>query len=99
MAKTLLRAASVLCLAIWAAIWFAFLLMRFSPFDMRHIPDIGIIMLAAFAVALAAPILATGLAAVALVRHPREPRDSLIFGCAIAALLGQVFLFLITRWL
>lgn len=99
MAKTILRIAAVACLAIWVVTWLAFLLMRFSPLDIRHIPAIGIIMLAAFAVALATPILATGLAAAALVRHPRTRRDSLILGFAITALLGQVFLFLITRWL
>jgi hypothetical protein len=44
-------------------------------------------------------MLATGLAAAALFRQPRTPLNLLIFGCAVAALLGQVFLFLITRWL
>jgi hypothetical protein len=99
MAKTILRAASVSCLAIWVVIWLAFLVMRLSPVDIRHIPDIGIIMLTAFAVAMASPILAAALSAAVLVRHPRAPRDLLIFVCAIAALLGQGFLFLITRWL
>jgi hypothetical protein len=99
MAKTILRAASVSCLAIWLVIWLAFLVMRLSAFDIRQIPGIGIIMLAALAVAMATPILAAALGAAALVREPRAPRDLLIFGCAIAALLGQVFLFLITKWL
>jgi purine-cytosine permease-like protein len=99
MTKILLRTASVLCLAIWGLIWLAFLVMRFSTLEIRQVPSIGIIMLSAFAVALATPILATGFAAAGLVRHPRTPRDTLIFGCAVAALLGQIFLFLITRWL
>jgi membrane protein DedA with SNARE-associated domain len=73
--------------------------MRFSPLDIRGIPGIGMIMLIAFAVALVAPIVATGLAGAALVRQPRVPLNLLVFGCAIAALLGQVFLFLISRWL
>jgi hypothetical protein len=34
-----------------------------------------------------------------LVRRPRASLDLLIFGCAIATLFGQLFLFLITRWL
>lgn len=99
MAKTILRAASVSCLAIWLLIWLAFLLIRLSSFDIRQIPGVGIIMLIAFAVAVATPILAAGLGAAALFRQPRAPRDLLIFGCAIAALLGQAFLFLVTRWL
>jgi membrane protein DedA with SNARE-associated domain len=94
-----LRTASVSCLAIWLAIWLLFLSMRFSPLDIRQIPAIGIIMLIALAVALVTPILATGLAAAALIRQPRAPLNLLVFGCAIAAFLGQVLLFLISRWL
>jgi len=99
MAKASLRTASIYCLALWVGIWLLFLLMRFSPLDIRGIPGIGMIMLIAFAVALVAPIVATGLAGAALVRQPRVLLNLLVFGCAIAALLGQVFLFLITRWL
>jgi predicted secreted protein len=99
MSKASLRIASISCLAIWAAIWFLFLLMRLLPFDVRGIPDAGMVMLTALAVALAAPIVATGVAGAVLVRGPRTSPDLLIFGCAIAALLGQVFLFLISRWL
>jgi membrane protein DedA with SNARE-associated domain len=73
--------------------------MRFSPLDIRQIPGIGIMMLIALAVALVTPILATGLAAAALIRQPRAPLNLLVFGCAIAAFLGQVLLFLISRWL
>ena len=99
MAKVSLRTASISCLAIWVAIWFLFLLMRLSPLDIRDIPDAGIVMLVALAVALMAPIVATGLAGAALIRQPRAPLNLLIFGCAIAALLGQVLLFLISMWM
>jgi hypothetical protein len=99
MAKVSLRTASISCLAIWVAIWLLFLFMRLSPLDIRNIPGIGMIMLIALAVALVAPIVATGLAGAALVREPRAPLDLLTFGCAIAALLGQGFLFLISSWL
>ena len=99
MAKLSLRSASISCLAIWAAIWFLFLLIRFSTLDIRNIPGIGMFMLIALAIALVAPLVATGLAGAALVREPRVPLNLLTFGCAIAALLGQVFLFLISTWL
>jgi hypothetical protein len=99
MAKLSLRSASIYCLALWLAIWLTFLLTRLSPFEIRRIPGIGIILLIAFAIALVAPIVATGLASAALIRQPREPLNLLTFGCAIAALFGQVCLFLITRWL
>jgi hypothetical protein len=98
MANKVLRTASIFCLAIWLAIWLGFLLMRFSRFDMRSIPGIGSIMLVTIGIALVAPILAAGLAGVALVRQYRH-LDLLILGCALAAFLGQVLLFLITRWL
>lgn len=94
-----MRAASIYCLAIWAAIWLLFLLMRLSPLDLRNMPGVGPVMLIALVVALIAPIVATGIAGAALVRQPRAPVSWLIFGCAIAALLGQVILFTITRWL
>jgi hypothetical protein len=99
MAKAFLRIASISCLAIWVAIWILFLLMRFSPIDLRAIPGIGIIMLGAIALAMTAPIVAAALAGAALIRRPRALPDLLIFGCSMAALLGQVCLFLITRWL
>ncbi len=99
MAKPSLLTSSIYCLALWVAIWVLFLLMRLSPFDIRSIPGIGVIVLIALAIALVAPMLATGLAAAALFRQPRAPFTLLTFGCAIAALFGQVFLFLITRWL
>jgi hypothetical protein len=99
MAWASLRTASIYCLALWAAIWLLFLLMRLSWFDIRSIPGIGVIMLIALAIAFVAPIVATVLAGVALVRQPRAPLNLLIFGCAIAALVGQALLFLISRWL
>jgi hypothetical protein len=99
MAKTSLRTASVACLVIWGVIWLAFLLLRLSPFDIRNVPGAGRILLIALAVALLTPMMATGLAAAALAQHPRVPRDRLVLGWAVAALFGQVFLFLITRWL
>ena len=76
-----------------------FMLIRFSSFDIRVVPGIGMIMLTAFAVALVAPIVATALAGAALIRQPRVPLNLLIFGCAIAALLGQFLIFTISRWL
>jgi hypothetical protein len=99
MVKAPLRIASICCLAIWAAIWLLFLLMRLSPLDIRRIPGIGMITLVALGVALLAPIVATGLAGVALVRQCRVPLNWLTLGCAIAALFGQGLLFLISRWL
>jgi len=97
--KSSLRTASIYCLGLWAAIWVLFLLMRLSPLDYRGIPGIGIIILIAFAVALVAPIVAAGLAGAALLQQPQAPRNWLAFGCSIAALVGQVSLFLISRWL
>ena len=99
MARMSLPTATIYCLAIWAAIWLSFLLMRLSPFDIRIIPGIGPGMLTALVVALMAPIVATGIAGAALVRRPRLPLNWLLLGCAIAALLGQWILFMITRWL
>ena len=99
MAKTSLRTASIYCLEIWVAIWLLFLLMRFSPFKITDIPGVGVVVLAALVIALLAPIVAIGLAAAAIVRQPRVSLNWIAFGCATAALFGQAFLFLITRWL
>jgi len=99
MAKFSWRSASISCLAIWAAIWFLFLFIRFSTLDIRMVPGIGPVMLLALIVALVAPIVAIGLAGIALFRQPREPVSWLILGCAIAAFVGQGILFAITRWL
>lgn len=99
MAKSSLRTASIYCLAIWAAIWLLFMLIRFSPLDIRFIPGIGPVMLIALVCALVAPIVATGLAGMALVLQPKVRPNWFTFGCAIAVLLGQVFLFSISNWM
>ncbi len=99
MSKAPLRSAAIFCLAIWAAVWLLFLLMRFSPLDYRGIPGIGMIMLVALGIALLAPMVAIGLAGAVSLRQPRVPLNWITLGCAIAALFGQGALFLITRWL
>ena len=99
MARASLRIASVSCLAIWAAVWLLFVVMRFSPLDIRSIPGIGELLLVALGVALVAPVVAAGLAGVALLRQPRVPLNWLTLGCALAVLFGQGFLFLVTRWM
>ena len=99
MPKASLRNASIFSLAVWVGIWVLFLLMRLSPFDYRYIPGIGAVLLIALAVALLAPIAATGLVAAALVRQPRVQLNWLTLGCAIAALIGQIILFGISRWM
>jgi hypothetical protein len=95
----ILRVASIVCLAVWAAIWLLFLAMRLSPVDIRSIPGIGIIMLTALGVVLLAPIGAAALAGAAFVRQPRVPQNWLLLGCAIAALVSQGALFLVSKWL
>jgi len=99
MARASLRIASVSCLAIWAAVWLLFVVMRFSPLDIRSVPGIGGVLLVALGVALVAPVVAAGLAGVALLRQPRVPLNWLTLGCALAVLFGQGFLFLVTRWM
>jgi hypothetical protein len=99
MAKISLRRSSIYCLAIWAAIWLLFLLIRFSSFDIRVIPGIGPVMLLALIGVFVAPMVATGIAVVALVRQPRVALDWLLLGCAIVVLVGQVHLFMNSKWL
>ena len=99
MGKLSLRNASIFCLAVWMAIWFLFLLIRFSSFDIRGIPGIGPIMLVALCTALLAPVVAIVLAATALFRQPREPLNWLATSFAVAVFLGQGLLFSATRWL
>jgi hypothetical protein len=94
-----MRNASLCCLAIWAAIWLLFMLMRFSSFDIRNIPGIGPVMLVALGVAVLAPVVATVLAAIALVRQPRVRLNWLVLGCAVAVFFGQALLFAVTNWL
>jgi len=99
LAKTSLRTAVVYCLATWAAIWLMFLMIRYSGLDIRVIPGIGPIMLLALIVSMVAPIVATAIAGAALVRQPMAPLNWLTLGCAIIVLLGQVHLFMSSRWL
>ena len=99
MPKSRLRTAAISCLVIWAVLWSVFLLIRFSSLDIRVIPGIGPIMLAALAFVLLAPIAASMLAGAALLRQPRWPSNWLTLGCAIAVFLGQGVLFLSSRWL
>jgi hypothetical protein len=76
-----------------------FLIMRFSPFDIRVIPGIGPIMLVALVVAVISPVLALGIAGVALFRRPRAVPGWLILGCAVAACFAVGFIFAATKWL
>ena len=99
MTKASLRNASIAFLVVWGAVWLMFLSIRFTSIDIRQIPGIGMIMLGALAVALLAPIAATALAGVALARQPRLSSNWLTFGCAIATLVGQGLLFLISKLL
>jgi hypothetical protein len=99
MVNTSLRVASTCCLAIWAALWLLFLLIRFSSFDIRIIPGIGPVMLIALVVALVAPVVATVIAGTALLREPRISLNWVIFACSIVAVVGQAMLFMITKWL
>jgi hypothetical protein len=99
MAKVSLRTASILCVAACAAIWLFFMGLRFSSFDIRVIPGVGPFMLLALATALLTPFAATGLAIAALIRQPKDGRNWLTLGCAIAALCGQWVVFTVTRWM
>ncbi|HLX23586.1 MAG TPA: hypothetical protein VKR38_09600 [Usitatibacter sp.] len=99
MARTSLRATAIYCLAIWAAIWLLFMLIRFSSFDIRIIPGIGPVMLVLLVIALLAPIVAIGFSGFALVRQPRVSLNWLTLGCAIAACVGQAILFTVTKWM
>ena len=99
MTKLSLRAASLLCVAIWAGVWTLFLLLRFSSLDVRYIPGAGGILLSALVLSVLAPIAAVGLAVAALVRGPRAPANWLTLGLASAALCGHWLLFLSSRWL
>ena len=98
MAKSSLRTLSISCLAIWAGVWLLFLVMRLTSLDIRGIPGVGMVMLAALGVALVAPLVATGLAGAALLRQPRLPLDWVTLGGALAVLFGQGLLSLVTGW-
>ena len=97
--KRSLRTVSIYCLVLWVAIWLLFLLIRFSSFDIRIIPGVGPVMLLALVVVLVAPIVAMGVAGVALFRQSRVPLNWLIFGCAVAAFVVQGVLFTVNKWL
>jgi len=97
--KAALRTASIACLAIWGVVWLSFLAIRFSSFDIRVIPGIGIVMLAALGVSMLAPIVSTALAGAAIIRNPRQLLNWLTLACAIAVLFGQGLLFFASRWL
>jgi hypothetical protein len=94
-----LRNASVACLGIWALIWLVFLLLRIAPIDIRNIPGIGGIMLGALAIALLAPVAAAGFALAALARQPKVRLNWVMLAGAVAVLVGQGFVFLMTRWM
>lgn len=101
MAKTSLRTAAMSCLAIWAAIWLMFLMMRFSPLDIRLIPGIGPFMLMALVVALMAPLVATGIAgggimAVQSIASP-EHRGHLLGDVPALLIVAVVLAFLMPR--
>jgi ACR3 family arsenite efflux pump ArsB len=76
-----------------------FLIVRFSPLDIRVIPGIGPIMLVALVIAIISPVLALGIAAVALMRQPRAVLGWLILGCAVAACCAEGLIFAATKWL
>jgi hypothetical protein len=56
-------------------------------------------MLMSLVVVIVAPIAAMGIAGLALLRQPRALMNWLIFGSAGATLVGQVYLFMNSRWL
>ena len=99
MVKGSLRTAALFCLAIWSAVWLLFLLLRFSSLDVRNIPGAGPFLLSSLVVSALAPIVAAALAVAALVREPRVPANWLTFAAASAVLVGEVLLFLSSRWL
>ena len=56
-------------------------------------------MLVALVTAILAPVAAIVFAIASIIRQPREPMNWLTVVCAVAAFLGQGFLFAVTRWL
>jgi hypothetical protein len=56
-------------------------------------------MLMSLVVVVVAPIAATGISGLAAVLQPRALLNWLIFGCATVTLVGQVYLFMNSRWL
>jgi hypothetical protein len=98
-AKSSLRTAALYCLAIWAAVWLLFLLLRFSTLDVRNVPGAGSFLLSSLVASMLAPLVAGGLAIAALARQPREPANWLTLAGAAAVLLVQASLALSSRWL
>ncbi len=99
MSHASLRSAAWTCLAIWAAIWVFFLGLRFSSLDVRDVPGVRKILLPAFAVSLFAPILATGLTVLALIRQPRLSLNWFLLGCAVIVVIADVLFALIATWM
>ena len=93
------RSLSIACIAIWAAIWLFFLLVRSSTFDIRQIPGIGPVMLLLLVVAVLAPLAATVLGLIAVAQRPKAWLNWLTLGFAIAILSGQAVLFTVSRWM
>jgi hypothetical protein len=93
------RAVSLACLAIWAGIWILFLGLRVSPLDIRVIPGMAQILLLCLVVSFLAPVIASGLAVVALIRQPRAGLNWLVLGGAVAVVTAQCLVFLVSRWL
>jgi hypothetical protein len=99
MAKTLLRTAAFAALVLWALIWVLFMGVRFSSLDVAALPVFHVLLPLALVCVLLAPVMAVGLAAAALIWKPRLLKDWIALGCAVAAVFGQTFLFLVSRWL
>jgi len=93
------RFASVSCIAIWAAIWLFFFLVRHSTLDVSQYPFLGSVALAMLVTVAIAPIAAIAFAVTAVVQQPATLPNWITLGCAIAALFGQALLFLSSRWL
>jgi hypothetical protein len=98
-AKISLKSASIYCLAIWAAVWCLFMLIRFSGFDIRVIPGIGPILLVALVVSIVGPLVAICIAVVSVIRRPSGTLNWLILGCAVAACIAVGLIFSETKWL
>jgi hypothetical protein len=97
--RSSLRTAAIVCLGVWGAIWVLFLGLRFLPFDVRTIPGAGRIALALLGTALMAPVVASLLGLAALFRGYRGVLSWFILGCALAAVLAELLVFLMTRWM
>ncbi|HEX4377760.1 MAG TPA: hypothetical protein VHZ99_11480 [Steroidobacteraceae bacterium] len=99
MASSKLTIASIVCLAIWVAVWVLFLFIRFSGVDIRLIPGIGIFMLSTLVVSFLAPVAATGLAVIALIRQPSVLLNWFCLLGGVTVMFGQALVFVSSRWL